>query len=365
MKTWITNYGNLLAEYSLYLKPGELVYVRAGMLAEPLVLEFYKKALQMGAWVEIEWSFEHEEDALLQWANASDLSRLKNNALDLISKCDAYLLIRAPYETSDLSTVSPERMQLRQKAHGAFSEIYFKRLGDGSLKRSLCQYPTPEAARIAGMSLEEYELFVRSACFLDRDDPAAEWKKLSEFQQGLVDYLNQCQDIVYEHKDWKISARINGRKWINSDGKSNMPSGEVFTSPLEDSVQGEIYFDYPTLMHSKELRGIRLLVKDGWIESWSAEQGQEVLDDVFAIEGTRRFGEIAIGTNTNIQRATKNILFDEKIGGTVHMAVGQSYIQCGGKNQSAVHWDLITDMKNGGRIFADEKLIYENGNFMI
>ncbi|HMP30301.1 MAG TPA: aminopeptidase, partial [Saprospiraceae bacterium] len=145
---------------------------------------------------------------------------------------------------------------------------------------------------------------------------------------------------------------------------ANMPSGEVFTAPIEDSVNGIIFFDYPSIFAGKEVKDMTLKVKDGWIEEWSAALGQDLLDEIFKIEGARRFGEVAIGTNYDIQFATKNILFDEKIGGTIHMAIGQSYLQNGGKNQSTIHWDMIADMKNGGKIVVDDQLIYENGYFL-
>ena len=144
-----------------------------------------------------------------------------------------------------------------------------------------------------------------------------------------------------------------------------MPSGEVFTSPVEDSVNGKVHFSYPGLYQGHEVAGVTLWVKDGWIERWEAESGQAFLDHIFAQDGTRRFGEAAIGTNDRIQQMSRNILFDEKIGGTIHLAIGQSYLQCGGQNKSAVHWDMITDMTKDGRIKADGQLIYENGRFLI
>jgi aminopeptidase len=162
-----------------------------------------------------------------------------------------------------------------------------------------------------------------------------------------------------------MSFSVKGRKWINSDGRANMPSGEVFSAPIEDSVNGWAYFSYPTIYMGKDVEGVRLEVKDGEVVKWSAEKGQDVLDKVFSVEGARRWGEVAVGTNMNIQRTTRNILFDEKIGGSIHMAVGQSYKQCGGKNESAVHWDMITDMRDGGEIIADGEVIYRNGAFVI
>ncbi len=365
MTNWIDKYGELLANYCLYLKEGEQVYVRSTTLAEPLIKSFYKEAILRGATVIVDLSFEHQEEILQTYGNDSQLKYVNKNSIDLIKTCDAYILIRAPYLMNTNLSTTKEKNEIRVQANAEFQKIYFERLGNKSLKRSLCQFPTEFAAKQAGMNLEEYSSFIQNACFLHFEKPEEKWLEVSRFQQGIVDYLNRSKKMIYRHPQFEISFDVTGRTWINSDGKSNMPSGEVFTSPIEDSVEGEIYFDMPTFQLSKDVQGIRLKVEKGNIVSYSAEIGQEVLDQIFSIPGTRRFGEVAIGTNMNIQRATKNILFDEKIGGTVHMAIGQSYLQCGGKNESSIHWDLITNMKNGGEIFADGLCIYRNGEFLI
>jgi len=233
------------------------------------------------------------------------------------------------------------------------------------LKRNLCQYPTIASAQEAGMSLQEYQEFVFGACNLFKEDPQKEWLQVRESQQHIVDYLMSKTKVRYVTQGTDITFTTKGRTWINSDGQTNMPSGEVYTAPEDDSVNGHITFSFPAIYRGQSVEGVRLEVKDGYIEKWSAESGQEVLDEVFKIKGTRRFGEAAIGTNYNIQKVTKNILFDEKIGGSIHMAIGQAYKQCGGVNQSPIHWDMITDMQNGGQIFADGEMFYENGKVLI
>lgn len=215
------------------------------------------------------------------------------------------------------------------------------------------------------MSLSEYEAFVFSACKLYSENPMEAWLQVRADQQRIVDHLNQCSTVRYVTEGTDISFSTKGRTWINSDGQNNMPSGEVFTSPVEDSVNGTVRFSYPGLYQGHEVEEVALSVKDGHIEKWEARRGKEFLDRIFQTPGARRFGEAAIGTNYDIQRMTKNILFDEKIGGTMHMAIGQSYLQCGGKNESSVHWDMITDMTHGGEVWADGELIYQNGKFLI
>ena len=244
-------------------------------------------------------------------------------------------------------------------------ETYFERTGSGKLKRCICQYPVNASAQEAGMSLMEYQDFVYNACHLYADNPVDEWLKVRKEQQIVVDYLNSCSEIQYKGDGIDISFSFKNRTWINSDGKNNMPSGEVFTSPVEDSGNGTVRFSYPAIYMGNELENVQLTVENGKVTHWQADRGQEFLDHFFTIKGARYFGEIAIGTNYGIQKHTKNILFDEKIGGTVHMALGQSYMQAGGKNKSTVHWDMIADMKEAGEIYADGRKIYEKGRFLI
>ncbi|MEM6378500.1 MAG: aminopeptidase, partial [Bacteroidota bacterium] len=262
------------------------------------------------------------------------------------------------------NNIDPEKLKRAQKAYAPIMKTYANRTGTRDLRRSLCLYPTTANAQLAGMSLEEYEHFVFKACKLFEPDPIASWKKVGVEQQKIVDFLNAKEHIHYlgEHVD--LQFKTKGRTWINSDGKTNMPSGEVYTSPEEDSVNGHIHFSFPGIFRGNTVEGVTLWVKNGYIEKWEAKSGQNILDEVFTIPGARRFGEAAIGTNYNIQQSTKNILFDEKIGGSVHMAIGQSYQQAGGKNSAAIHWDMITDMTNDGAIFANGQKFYENGRFL-
>lgn len=363
--SWIKKYADLLTNYSLYLKRGELLYLRSTVLAHELVSEIAKNCAELGVKLEVELDYQNKEDYITSSKDLELLHYFGKHHMDLISNCDAYLVIRAPFDKSETINTIPESEKIRSSVLSEFQNIYFKRLGDGLLKRSLCQFPTNMGAHLAEMSFDEHKEFILHACALDQENPENYWQDLSRRQQVYVDHLNSIDHLIYENKNWKMSCSTKGRKWINSDGKSNMPSGEVFTSPIEDSVNGEIYFDYPTMIFGEHVQGIHLKIKNGYIEQFSALIGQDTLDKVFATEGARRFGEVAIGTNMNIQRATNNILFDEKIGGTVHMAIGQSYYQCGGLNKSSIHWDLITDMTQGGKILTDGRLIYENGKFLI
>lgn len=364
-KNILSKYAELLVNYCLELKPGQKVFVQSTTLAEDLVREVYRAALSIGAHVEVDLSFREKNKIFLAHANEDQLNFESPTKRYIIENFDAYLYIRAPFNLREDANVDPDKRALRGKASQPLNEIFSKRTAEGTLNRCLCQYPTNANAQEAGMSLEEYQEFVFGACHLFDEDPAASWRKIRADQQRFVDHLNGSEAIRYVGPNTDISFSVAGRTWINSDGRVNMPSGEVFTGPVEDSVNGYVYFDYPSIYMGKEVQGVKFEVVNGEIQTWQADKGQDILDEIMKIDGTRFFGEAAIGTNYNIQRATKNILFDEKIGGTIHMAIGQSYIQTGGTNKSMIHWDLISNMKNGGKIYADDQLIYEDGVFLI
>ena len=360
-------YANLLVNYCLAVKAGDKVYITASALAEPLIREVTKAVYQAGGIPVLNVELNGISELALQYGDGEQLTWVNPMKKYVMENFDCYLVIRAPFEKGDdeREPDNVEKFKLLQQSQQEISKTYWERIGNGSMRRGLCQYPTQAAADDAEMSLEDYEHFVYQSCYLFDEDPIAKWLEVRKKQQVYVDYLNKVDHVQYKGPNIDISFSVKGRKWINSDGRSNMPSGEVFSAPIEDSINGKVYFSYPGLYMGRDVNGVSLEVKNGEVISWNAEEGKDVLDKVFSIPGARHWGEVAIGTNYNIQRTTRNILFDEKIGGSVHMAVGQSYKQCGGKNESAVHWDMITDMKNGGEIWADGVKIYESGLFLI
>ena len=360
----ITKYAQLLVSYCLEVKEGQKVYIRSSTLAEPLIREVYREVLLAGGHPELALLFKEQNKIFLDNASNHQLDYISATRINRLQTMDHYLHIRAPYNLREESNIDPVKRKRRSLASTEMNQILSRRSASGEITRTLCQYPTDAAAQEAGMSLSEYEDFVYNACHLFADDPTAEWLKIRATQQVIVDHLNTCDQIQYRNERTDISFSIKGRTWINSDGRVNMPSGEVFTGPVEDTVQGTVHFDYPSIYMGREVVGVTLTVDRGEIVQWQAERGQEVLDQVMNMPGARYFGEVAIGTNYNIQQPTKNILFDEKIGGTIHMAVGQSYIATGGKNQSAIHWDLIAGMQESGEIYADGQLIYQKGAFL-
>ncbi|WP_108809197.1 aminopeptidase [Aquimarina spinulae] len=361
----LKKYADLLVHYSLDIQPGDKLFIQTTTLAEPLVREVFRTAIKAGAHVEYQLEFSEAHKIKIDNSEEKQLNQPPVLYAHAMEHFDAYLKIMAPHNLIENQNIDTQKQRKHKETLKPITEHYYKRTANGSLKRTLCLYPTQAGAQMAGMSLEEYSHFVFNACHLFNEDPKTSWLHIRKEQQNIVDYLNKVDKVQYITKGTDIQFSVKGRKWINSDGRTNMPSGEVFTGPIEDSVNGTVYFSLPSVFEGHIVKGITLRVKDGKIIDWKAEEGQELLDDIFKVPGANYFGEVAIGTNYNIQQATKNILFDEKIGGTIHMAVGQSYFQTGAKNKSIIHWDMITDMTQGGQILADGKLIYENGKFLI
>ncbi len=365
METVEQKYADLLLNYCLEIKKGESLIISTTYEGQPLLKEVYRQAVEKGAMVEVLINFPGKHEILMKYAEENTLDIPPPFLSQAMADFDNYLVIKAPYNLRETGGLDPDRVQRRQKAMSGLNENYFKRTASGEMKRSLCEYPTQASAQNAGMSLDEFRKFVFDACRLNESDPTAAWLKVREEQQKIVDVLNSREIFQYKGPNIDIEFSAKDRVWINSDGTANMPSGEVFTAPVEDQVNGYVKFSYPAIYMGEEVEDVELWVEKGKIIKWNASKGKDFLDRIFKIPGTRRFGEVAVGTNYQIQQMTKNILFDEKIGGTIHMAIGQSYLQNGGKNQSSVHWDMITDMTKDSFIKADGEVIYKNGKFII
>jgi aminopeptidase len=255
-------------------------------------------------------------------------------------------------------------MQASAQGDSSWRKIFSERAGDGSLRWCGCQFPTESDAQEASMSLREYEDFVYGACLLDQADPVAEWKRISKEQEKWVEYLNSKREFRVVSQDTDIRIEASGRKWINCDGECNFPDGEVFTAPVESGINGHIAFQFPGIYMQREIEGIRLEVRDGKVIKATADKGEELLHSILSTDaGSSRFGEFAIGTNRGIRKFTRNMLFDEKIAGTIHLALGDADKEALGTNESSIHWDLLCDMNEDSKIYADGQLFYENGEF--
>ena len=322
----------LLVNYSTEVKPGDLVFVSADEVCTPWATEVIKEATKAGAYVEYKLSSQEVREMQLKYSNDEQLRHGDIIMETILEKADVWLSAWGARNTRAFTNVDAEILKKSQEGAKKWRRFYSDRMGSGELRWCGTQYPTQSDAQEASMSFSEYEDFVYGAGLLDVDDPVAEWKRISAEQERWVKYLDTKGEIHIVSEGTDIKVNVKGRKWINCDGKANFPDGEIFTSPVEDGVNGYITFSFPGIYAGKEVEGIKLIVKDGKVVEATAKKGEDLLKSLMSIdEGASRFGEVAIGTNYGIKNFTKNMLFDEKIGGTVHMAIGDSMEEAGGK----------------------------------
>ena len=338
------SFAALLCDWCLEAREGQQVLVSASRLAEPLVVSLHRELLRRGAWPAIRMAPSQLQSDFYTYARDEQLDSFAPVELTEIEAVDATLRIEAPENLNELAGIAPERIARAARARRPLQEARSQR------RWSLTQWPTPALAQAARMSERDYTTFLRRALFLDRADPVTAWEELAARQQRLVERLSQAREIRIEAEGTDLRLNVEGRRWINSDGRRNMPSGEVFTGPLEDSAEGTV----PSSPRGVEVEGVELTFAEGQVVAAKAERGDEFLQSSLETDpGARYLGEIGIGTNTGIDRATGSTLLDEKIAGTVHLALGRSYPETGGTNESAVHWDLVCDLRAGGRLSLD------------
>jgi aminopeptidase len=360
----IEKLAKLCVHYSVAVKPNEKVLIQGADSAFPLIHEIYKECLLCDAYptvyakLEVDYTF-------YKYAKDHQLTFVSPFQKFVIENMDVSIGLFCEPNPKRLSDIDPAKIRKSQASQSELMQLFYKRVQEGKLRWTGLPYPTSSQAQEAAMSLQEYEDFVYSSCMVDRENPVAEWKKVHEQQKKICEYLNKASEIHVVGEDTDLTFNVEGRKWINCSGQENMPDGEVFTGPVENSANGTIRFTYPGIVSGREVEDIKLTFKHGKIVKASASKGNDFLQQMLRIEGADRIGETAIGTNYGITRFTKNMLFDEKMGGTIHMALGNAYPESGGKNRSAVHWDILKDMKKNGEICADDKIFYKKGEFLI
>ena len=355
----------LCVHYSVDVKPKEKVVIQGSELAFPLINEIYRECLLSDAYpyiiaeLDVAYTFyKHAKEHQLKFYPPFEKFMDEN--------MDVQIRIECQPNPKRLTNIDPSKIQLRRASGRESSEILTKRGSEGKFRSIILPFPINAQAQEAAMSLEEYEDFVYKSCLVNKEDPVTEWKKIHEQQEKVCHFLDQIDEMHILGEDTDLTFSVKGRKWINCSGKGNMPDGEVFTSPIEDSANGSVRFTLPGIFSEREVEDIKLIFRDGKVVDASATKGNEFLQRILGIDGADRIGEAAIGTNYGITKFTKNMLFDEKIGGTVHIALGLNPApETGGVNKSAIHWDILKDMKKDGEIYADGKLFYKNGKFVI
>lgn len=361
----IRRFARVLVEHSLEIGKNDLFLIAGSTLTLPLMKEVYRQALQRGANPYVRIYDEDFNEIFFKYARDEQLRFISPISEYEIRKIDARLTILGPKNTKYLSNVDPKRQSLRGRATEKIHRIFLERSAKGELRWCLTLYPTNASAQDADMSLDEYEDFVCKAGYLNRKDPVKVWKDIGAWQERIIKILSSKKELRIVAKDTDLRLRVDGRKWINCYGKENFPDGEIFTGPIENSADGYITYSFPSFHGGREVRDIYLEFKRGRVVKAKASKGEEFLKSMISMDrGASRIGEFSFGTNYAIKRYTNNTLFDEKIGGTIHIALGSGYPETGSRNRSGLHWDMVLDMRKDGEVYADGELIYRKGKFV-
>ena len=361
----LSKFAKLISEYCVSIREGDEVLINASYEAMPMLRHLWREIVSKGAYPRLNLTEELLTETFYKYAKDSLLDYKSRIDKYIVENIDVRISIISSTHTKPLVNVDPDKVRRRSMANRELTEIFMRRDGEGSLRWVVTAYPTKALAQEAGMSPLEFEEFVSKALKLNYEDPLKAWMEQTEKQENIARFLSKVSELRYVSKDTDLTVRVDGRIWINDDGKKIMPGGEVFTAPHEDGVDGYIVFDLPSVWRGIEVKNVKLTFRNGKVVDAKAEIGGEFLKKVLDTdEGARRLGELAFGLNYDITRPVKQILFDEKIGGTVHMALGAAYPSTGGKNVSAIHWDMIKDMGEA-KVYGDGDLIYENGKFLI
>lgn len=356
----------VLVQYSLDIKKGDRLAILSGPEAAPLIREVVREAVHAGAYPETFVRIPGIREIMLKEGLDEQIQYIPAAQRMIIEEYESMLQLMSDENTKAMSGVDPARMALEQQAFADLAQTYMKRSAEGTFKWSIAMFPTNAYAQDADMSLSDFEEFVYRACFLNDEDPVARWQELSRQQARLVEWLKGKRTIHIEGKDTDLTFSIEGRSFLNDDGKKNFPGGEFFTSPVETSASGTIRYSFPASFGGRSVEDVRLRFENGVVIEASAAQGQDYLDKMLSMdEGARRLGEFAFGNNRNVDRCTKNILFDEKMGGTVHLALGAGFPETGGGNISALHWDMVCDLRQGSEIRVDGELFSKDGSFVV
>jgi aminopeptidase len=356
----------ILVRYSTRVGEGDVCVIQSTTPAEVLVQAVYEEVLRAGGRPILQLSTEGAQAAFFNLASDEQLDWVAPTSEWLVENADAHIGIMADVNSRELSGTDPKKQARVSKARRELLETSMRRAASGEHRWALTLFPTHSYAGEAGMSLREYEDFYYSACLATDGDPVTAWERQSEEVKRLSEWIEGKEEVRVTAPGTDITLGVAGRHWIPCYGEHNMPDGEFFTGPVEDSVNGEISFSFPASYGGRTVSGVRLRFENGKVVDATAEQGEDFLIEMLDTDdGARRLGELGIGTNYGISTGTKEILLDEKIGGTVHMAVGMSYPETGGTNTSAVHWDMVCDLRSGGALVVDGVELQRDGQFQV
>jgi len=356
----------ILVDYSVDVQPGHFVQIDGSPEGAPLLLAVYQRVLERGGHPWLRVGLDEAAEIFFKVASSEQIDFVPDVFRQAIEEIDATIGVWTEVNTKSLTNVDPTKQARAAAARRPISERFFERAARKELRWTGTAYPTQAFAQDAEMSLREFEDFLYGAALIHEPDPIAAWQSVSKRQQRLIDWLSDKSQVRLIGPDTDLTLSVQGRLWENCDGHENFPDGEIFTGPVEDSVNGHVRFTYPACTRGREVEDVRLWFENGKVVKATAVKNEEFLLTMLDTdEGARYLGEFAFGTNPGVQRFTKNILFDEKIGGTVHMAVGFGFPETGSQNKSAIHWDMICDLRQGGEVWVDGELFAREGKFLV
>jgi aminopeptidase len=362
----VAKLADLLVNYSLELKSGEIVRLDGGTVAAPFVRELYRAALRAGGNPRTRVEVEGIDVIALGEASEEQLTFISELDRFEIENIDAIVTIWGDRNTRALSQADPDRLSKKIASRRTLTNRFWERIDEGKAKWVGTRFPTDAHAQDAEMSLAEYEDFVYGACHVRADeDPVAHWRRVSVELKDRAREMNTFTELRVVGPDTDLRINVAGREWLAADGRLNMPDGEIFTSPVETETEGEIRFSFPAIFQARAVEDVRLRFEGGRVVRAEAGKGNAFLQSLLDMdEGARILGEASFGLNYEIDRFTHDILFDEKIGGTMHFALGSSFKKLGGRNESGLHWDMICDLREEGEVYADGELVWKAGHFL-
>ena len=361
----LKKFATILVHHSLSIKKDDLFVISGSSLAAPLIKEVYQQAIEAGAHPFTHVGIDGLSEIYYKYSSEKQLRYVSPLSRYEIEHIDASLSIISPENTRNMTNIDPKKQVISSTSNQGIFKRFLDRAAKKELRWCATLYPTQASAQDAEMSLAEYEDFVFDAAHVDAKDPINYWKTVHTEQEKIRTLLDTKKKIHVLAKETDLHVSVAGRKWINCAGTENFPDGEVFTGPVENSAEGTISYSFPGSHGGREVNDIHLTFKKGLVVKATASKGEEFLRSMLAMDpGAKRLGEFAFGTNYGVKKYTKNTLFDEKIGGTIHLAVGSGYPETGSKNKSSLHWDMVCDLRKNGEVYADDELIYKNGRFL-
>jgi aminopeptidase len=361
----LEKYADILVRYSLGVQKNDLFVISGSYLAAPLIKKVYQHAIEIGAHPFTHIGIDGLAEIYYKYSSEKQLKYVSPLSKFEIEKIDASLSIISPENTRNMTNIDPKKQAISSAAHQEIHQIFLKRAANKQLRWCVTQYPTQASAQDAEMSLADYEDFIFNAAHVHAKNTIKYWESVHKQQEKIRKLLSTKKKLHVFAKDTDLRVSVAGRKWINCSGKENFPDGEVFTGPVETSAEGHISYSFPSSYAGREVDDIKLWFKKGVVVKAQASKSEQFLQSMLSMDaGAKRLGEFAFGTNYGVKRYTKNTLFDEKIGGTIHLAVGSGYPETGSKNKSSLHWDMVCDLRKNGEVYADNELIYKNGRFL-